>query len=145
MTAVPAFTRTTDSPTLEGGACVRIVFTGGAASARLRGGDPWIVHGTCAFDRAILDELADDPLNHLRLVVTHRETGAVFVGGVLGERMTPFAPISTAMEGGELTSVGAYLTVDVRQQCNVPPDLGRYWIVALVAGRTSTALVVDVW
>ena len=141
----PNYDKTPDSPQFaEGELGIKICFAGSKSAIVLPENGPWPLFGGYMAGRDIIEEFTEDIDAHVLLAVTHKESRGIFAGGILKDeplaRLTPPEPET----GGMKMTAGSYFAVDLRQQCRIPGQKGKYWVIVLLGRMTSPVLEFEV-
>ena len=141
----PSYEPCEDSPRFDDDQ-VKIVglFKGGVTRATFAREEPWTVFGAYRAGKDILAQLGPDLDRHVLVVVSHRESRAVFTGRILKNDLPVPSVKGQPPQGGELAAITSYFNVDLKRQCHVRPEPGRYWAVILLGPLVSPPLEFDV-
>lgn len=138
---LPSYIQLPESPVFaEDEFGVKICFSENKNTAKYSKDEPWPVFGGYMVGRDLIDEFGDEISANIVLVVTHKETRGVFVGGILKDEPLPKRTSAIPETGGRQLSAGSYFNIDLKRQCNVPAQKGKYWVVAILGRLTSPVL-----
>jgi hypothetical protein len=123
---------------------IKAEFAGGGVRATLAADQPWIVAGAYRVGKDVLDEFGQEVNPNVVVIVTHKETRAIYTGRILKDDPPGRRAESGHDEGGEMTALSSFFNIDLKAQCRVRPAPGRYWAVFLVGTLASPVLQFDV-
>lgn len=123
---------------------LKAVFPGGAIRAEFPAHGDWIVFGSYRLGPDLLAQVDARPKAFVRLVVTHKQSGAVYVGGAGSSGEDDGEGVGIDAEDGELIALKEYFCVDVKQECGIPPEPGTYWLVVLLGPLATPVLELEV-
>jgi hypothetical protein len=78
------------------------------------------------------------------LVVTHKESRGIYTGRILKDDAPPKNIVDADSKGGFVLSTGGYFNVDIKAQCKIPGQPGKYWIIVLLGKLASPILEFEV-
>ena len=104
---LPSFKMSGNSPRMADNAIgLRTGFAGNADRAVFAANQPWPLFGTYRADAAMLAEWSNRIDDAVVLVVTHKESGGVFTGGLFKRERPPRNVADRANVGGTVNSMG---------------------------------------
>lgn len=74
------------------------------------------------------------------MVVRHRDSPAIYTCRVLRDEPPARSVPNASEQGGRLLSRTGYFGIDLKTQCRMQRQTGKYWVVALV-GPLSTPVL----
>lgn len=120
-------------------------FADRASQAVFHPAESWPLFGVCQVGPATIDEFKNQAEAYVRLVVSHKESGAIYTGGILKDDPPPSPDRGKiAGRGGRLISEKSYFNVDLKTQCRIPGQPGKYWAVVLLGKFASPVLEFEV-
>jgi hypothetical protein len=142
----PNYQKSADSPPVADAdrSAIAAAFVGGKARITFTQDEPWALFGTYRLQRELLAELGDRPDSHILLVVRHRDSPAIHTCRVLRDDLPPKPVPNTVEQGGRMLSRTGYFSVDLKAQCRMQPQTGKYWVVALMGPLSTPVLEFEV-
>ncbi len=143
--AFPNYQKCDDSPILpEKEVGIRVSFAGQAFGISFSKDGPWPLFGTYRVGQDILSDFGTQIDPHVLIVVTHKESRGIYTGRILKDDLPGRSIADTADKGGQVISTGSYFNVDLKKQCRIPGNPGKYWVVVLLGRMTSPVLEFEV-
>jgi hypothetical protein len=141
----PSYERTDNSPDFqEEEFGIKLAFTGKKSEATFGLTEPLIVFGAYRVGEETLKEIGTDISQALVLVVTHKESSALFWGKTLKDDPPQKPRSSSESTGGRVVSAKSYFNIDLRTQCRIPSLPGKYWVRVLLGTMSSPVLSFEV-
>jgi len=125
---------------------VKVCFAGGKLQAVFFKDSPCVLFGRYRVGEEIIAEFGNKIENHFVVVVIHKESLGIYTGRILKEfiELDQNATADNSDVGGEITAMESYFNIDFMQQCRVPGEKGKYWVIILVGKLASPALEFEV-
>ncbi len=141
----PNYEAVPDSPRVSAGQPgLAVSFANQAAYAVFPARGPWPLFGAYRVGPATLADLGSDLDANLVLLVTHQETRGIFTGRAIKDDPPPKPAPDTAPSGGQVLEVGGYFSVDLKEQCRIPPRPGKYWVLVQLGTLVSPVLEFEI-
>ncbi|MHC4332725.1 MAG: hypothetical protein ACYSUP_00135 [Planctomycetota bacterium] len=143
--ALPNYESCGDSPQFADDRIgVGICFAGRKQQAVFLPDNPWPVFGTYQVGKDTLGQFGTDIASNIVVVVTHKESKAVFTGRVVKDFPVQPPPPPSPVGGIERTGRTSYFNFDLKAQCRISPQPGKYWAVVFLGKLVSNALEFEV-
>ena len=144
----PGYEQCADSPEFpEKDFGINICFEGGKQHITFGMSTPWLLFGAYRVDGDMVSEFGSDLDANLLIVVTHLESRGVYYGRTVKDD-PPVIEMEDEEEdtdpGGRIESIGSYFNVDLREQCRINGEPGKYWVHVTLGKLTSSVLEFEV-
>ena len=124
---------------------IKIRFAGKGTKTVLNADDPWPVFGAYQAGKETIREFGDDIDRHIIVVVFHKETRAIFSGGVLDyDPVEPSHAQPREDSDFDVLTTMSYFNIDLKRQCRIDPAPGKYWVIVFVGKLSSQVLEFEV-
>ncbi|RLB92366.1 MAG: hypothetical protein DRH26_06390 [Deltaproteobacteria bacterium] len=104
--------------------------------------DQWLLFGAYQVGKKIIAEFGREIDPNILVLVTHKETRAIYSGRIIKDDL----PEKPVINGGEsnLISLKSYFNIDIKKQCRISEQPGKYWVVVLLGTLSSPVLEFEV-
>ncbi|HMK56608.1 MAG TPA: hypothetical protein VK448_08240 [Dissulfurispiraceae bacterium] len=141
----PNYQATSDSPKLtDSETGIKLSFAKQAGHAVFKSSETWPLFGVFRADRSALSEFGSQIDAYVFLVITHKESNTIYTGRILNNNLPPKNVTDTQDQGGYVVSASGYFNVDLKAQCRIPAQPGKYRVIALLGKLASPVLEFEV-
>jgi hypothetical protein len=105
---------------------------------------PWPLYGGYNVGKETITEFGSEIDNNVVVVVVHKESQGIYFGRILKDVPPQKNVVDGAGTGGELSAVESYFNIDLKAQCKLEPQPGKYWAVVLLGRLASPVLEFEV-
>jgi len=138
---LPHYEASPDSPKFSGADTgLRVAFAGRSQRTIFAANAPWALFGSYRLNAEAQAEFGQRADAYILLVVTHKESKAIYTCRVLRDDLPPKNVPDVADQGGQELSTTGYFAVDLKAQCRMAERPGKYWVAAML-GQSSAPLL----
>jgi hypothetical protein len=143
--SLPHYEASADSPPIaDPDTGLRIAFAQRAPRAVFAATAPWPLYGSYRADAATITEFGSRIDANLLVVVTHKDSKGIYTGRVLKDDPPPKNVPDSADQGGRVISSSGHFAIDLKAQCRVPAQPGKYWVTVLLGKVASPVLEFEI-